>query len=92
MFISNEARRLLAKFIETKKDTIWHQTLFKIPILAERYRLKEISEQEDGFTQMITDKIKSNETTKGNLFSVVQKRGVAIMISQLIKEGLTDQN
>lgn len=50
MFISLEARRLLAKFIETKKDIIGYQTLFKIPVLAERYRLKEISEQEDGFT------------------------------------------
>lgn len=93
MFISDDARRQLAKFLETKKDTIWHQTLFKIPILAERYKLKDISEHEAGFTQMITEKIKSDETSnKVKLFSVVQKKGVAIMIAQLIKEGLTDSN
>jgi hypothetical protein len=50
MFISDEARQLIAQFIEEEKDKIWHQTLYKIPVLAARYKLNEISQHDKNYT------------------------------------------
>jgi hypothetical protein len=61
MFISYEARQLLAKFIEENKNTIWTQTLYKIPVLADRFKLNEIGDTENNFTKSITEKIIANE-------------------------------